>query len=85
MKKEFKDNKGVVIIRKSNAMTNHILSTVKGVRVRVMVFNVTYDNISAISWWSVLLVEETKLPKAHKPKHSRRCYNIVVTFRQITI
>ena len=43
-----KDNKGVIIIRKSNAMTNHILSTVKGVRVRVMVFNVTFDNISAI-------------------------------------
>jgi len=24
-----------------------------------MVFNVTFNNISAISWWSVLLVEET--------------------------
>jgi len=23
-----------------------------------MVFNATYNNISAISWWSVLLVEE---------------------------
>ena len=27
--------------------------------VRVMVFNATFNNISAISWWSVLLVEET--------------------------
>ena len=69
MKKEFKDNKGVIIIRKSNAMTNHILSTVKGVRVRVMVFNVTFDNISAISWWSVLLVEETGVPET-KPRHA---------------
>jgi hypothetical protein len=30
-----------------------------GVRVRVMVFNATFNNFSAISWWSVLLVEET--------------------------
>jgi hypothetical protein len=27
--------------------------------VRVMVFNATSSNISVISWWSVLLVEET--------------------------
>jgi len=26
---------------------------------RFMVFNATYNNISVISWWSVLLVEET--------------------------
>jgi len=25
----------------------------------VMVFNATFNNISDISWWSVLLVEET--------------------------
>ena len=29
--------------------------------VRVMVFNATFNNISAILWWSVLLVEETRL------------------------
>ena len=28
-------------------------------RAMVMVFNVTFYNISVISWWSVLLVEET--------------------------
>jgi hypothetical protein len=27
-----------------------------------MVFNATFNNISAISWWSVLLVEETRVP-----------------------
>jgi hypothetical protein len=26
------------------------------------VFNATFNNISAISWWSVLLVEETGVP-----------------------
>jgi hypothetical protein len=30
-------------------------------RVRVMVFNATFNNISAILWWSVLLVEETEV------------------------
>jgi hypothetical protein len=28
-----------------------------------MVFNATFNNISAISWWSVLLVEETGVPR----------------------
>jgi hypothetical protein len=27
--------------------------------VRFMVFNATFNNIPVISWWSVLLVEET--------------------------
>ena len=30
--------------------------------VRVMVFNATFNNISAISWRSVLLAEETRVP-----------------------
>jgi hypothetical protein len=33
-----------------------------------MVFNATFNNISAISRWSVLLVEETKVPgENHRP------------------
>ena len=31
----------------------------------VMVSNATFDNISVISWWSVLLVEETG--ENHRP------------------
>ena len=31
--------------------------------VRVMVFNATFNNISAISWQSVLLMEETEVPE----------------------
>jgi hypothetical protein len=27
-----------------------------------MVFSATFNNISAISWWLVLLVEETRVP-----------------------
>jgi hypothetical protein len=36
--------------------------------VNVMVFNATFNNISAISWRSVLLVEETGVPEEqHQP------------------
>ena len=38
------------------------------VSVRVMVFNATFNNISVMSWWSVLLVEETGvLGENHRP------------------
>ena len=44
----------------------------KGDRVRVMVFNATFNNISVIVWRSVLLVEETGLPEEnHRPAESR--------------
>ena len=47
-------------------MTFHMLE--KNVRVRVMVFDATFNNISAISWWSVLLLEETGVPREiHRP------------------
>jgi hypothetical protein len=32
-----------------------------GNRVRVMVFNTAFNNISVISWWLVLLVEEPRV------------------------
>jgi hypothetical protein len=34
----------------------------KGIRVMVMVFHGTFNNISVISWRSVLLLEETGVP-----------------------
>ena len=37
-----------------------------------MVFYATFNNISAISWWSVLLVEETGEPgENHRPVASQ--------------
>ena len=34
----------------------------------LVVFNATFNNISVISWWSVLLVEETRVPgENHRP------------------
>ena len=33
-----------------------------------MVFNATFNNISVISWWSALLVDETRVPREnYKP------------------
>ena len=33
-----------------------------------MVFNATFNNISVVSWWSVLLMEETRVPEEnHRP------------------
>ena len=32
-------------------------------KLQLMVFNATFDNISVISWQSVLLVEETRVPE----------------------
>ena len=38
-----------------------------------MIFNSTFNNISVISWRSVLLVEETGLPgENHRPVASKR-------------
>ena len=38
------------------------------VQVRVMVFNATFKNISAVSWRSYLLMEETGVPgENHQP------------------
>ena len=38
------------------------------VRIRFMVFNATLNNISALSWQSVLLMEQTGVPgENHRP------------------
>jgi hypothetical protein len=39
------------------------ISIMMGVRARAMVFNTTFNNISVILWWSVLLVEEIGVPR----------------------
>ena len=36
--------------------------TIYRYRLQVMVFNATFNNNYVISWWSVLLVEETGVP-----------------------
>ena len=48
----------------NNVCGNSIsLRVEEGVRVLVVVFNATFNNISVISWRSVLLMEETGVPE----------------------
>jgi hypothetical protein len=51
----------------------------------VMVSNATFDNISVISWWSVLLVEETG--ENHRPVTCiySTTYDWIKSFLKITI
>ena len=45
-----------------------------------MVFNITFNNISAISWWSVLLVEDTRVPEktTDLPQATHKLYHIML-------
>jgi len=47
------------------------MSVIEGIVLSLMVFNGTFNNISVISWQSVLLVEETGGPgENHRPAAS---------------
>ena len=48
-----------LMVRKQNEIWNGCYTF----WVRVRMFNATFSNISVISWWSVLLVEETRVPR----------------------
>jgi hypothetical protein len=42
-----------------------------------MMLNATFNNISVISWWSVLLVEEIEVPgENHRPVVASRRQNL---------
>jgi hypothetical protein len=45
-----------------------------------MVFNATFNNISVISWRSVLLVEETEVPRENTdlPQITDKLYHIIL-------
>ena len=43
-----------------------------------MVFNTTVNNISVISWRSVLLVEETEVPGENLPQVTDKLYHIML-------
>jgi hypothetical protein len=63
------------IIRVTSFVHNFLLFFLD-CRVRVMVFNTTFNNISVISWQSVLLVEETGVPgENHRPVASHSLLN----------
>ena len=45
-----------------------------------MVLNATLNNISVISWWSILLVEETGVPRENHGlfQVTDKCYHIIL-------
>jgi len=46
---------------------------------RVMAFNATFNNISVITWWSFLLVEETRVPRENPLTCHKSLTNFVVS------
>ena len=46
----------------------------------LMVLNATFNNISVISWWSVLLVEETGVPGGNHRFAARYAYAMKDTY-----
>jgi hypothetical protein len=65
------DNVEVCTIRIKTCYATVVPQAILSPMVWVMVFNATFNNISAISWWSVLLIEETGVPgENHRPTTS---------------
>jgi hypothetical protein len=59
----------------------------KPLRIRVMVFNATFNNISVILWRLVLLMEEIEVPgENHRPfaSHWQTLSQNVVSFRPLS-
>jgi hypothetical protein len=80
-KLKYKNNilTAVLFIKRNKKMCKYFVLLRKGdnsfqglwVKVRVKAFNATFNNISVISWRSVLLVEETPVPgENHRPTAS---------------
>ena len=61
-----------MIARNDDNYTNKLYNMASG-----LVFNATFNNISAISWWPVLLVEDTR--SIHDlPQVSDKLYHIML-------
>jgi hypothetical protein len=50
-----------------------------------MVFNATFNIFSAISWWSVLLVEETKVPGENLEAYGIQTYFVHIKLYEVDI
>ena len=46
-----------------------------------MVLNATFNNISAMLWWSVLLVEEIRIPRQNLSQVTDELYHIMSGIR----
>jgi hypothetical protein len=52
------------------------------IRVKVMMFNATFKNISVISWQSVLLLEEAIVPGKNLPTSHKSLTNLNASFQK---
>ena len=43
-----------------------------------VVFNATFNNVSVISWWLVLLVDETRVPGENLSQVTDKLYHILL-------
>ena len=71
-----------------STLINYFKKNLTSMFVCLMVFNATFNNISLISWRSVLLVEETRVPREnHRPlaSHWQALSHNVVHVTQIEI
>jgi len=77
----------LTILLDSSQLHVQYLLMIRGDIVRVMVFNTTFNNISVISWQSVLLVEETGVPREnHRPVASHwQIYHIMLNRIHLTM
>ena len=60
---ETKTRYGIISLWDQRLVRNTLNIVIIYERVRVMVFNATFNNILVISWWSVLFEEETRVPR----------------------
>jgi hypothetical protein len=59
----------LLMLGESFSISWYILCGYK-IRFRFIAFNATFNNISVLSWRSVLLVEETRVPRENRPAAS---------------
>ena len=50
-----------------------------------MLFNSTFNNISVISWWLVLLVEETGVPGENHDLSQTLSHNVVLSILRLSV
>jgi hypothetical protein len=88
--KEIQYKRNIPILTTVSILFDHIYPSHKELycRVRFMVFNASFNNISVISWWSVLLVEETWVPRGNHrlvTSHWQTWSHIVVLSTPVTV